>query len=109
MVDMEFRMSPDCIYSTSDLGQVDPKCEGCKWRANGQADTGAGAPSTDDHMGDSLADLRKGESGRPGIAGQGDVGKVADVAEQRGAVEQTRSAEKLEAIYPNSAIYRRSE
>ena len=29
MVDMEFRMDPNCVYATSDLGQVDPKCQGC--------------------------------------------------------------------------------
>lgn len=27
-----FRNSPDCHYSTSNLGQVDSRCEGCKWR-----------------------------------------------------------------------------
>lgn len=32
MVDMEFRMDPSCVYSTSDLGQKDKGCEGCKWR-----------------------------------------------------------------------------
>ena len=29
MVDMQFTMEPSCVYSTSDLGQVDPKCQGC--------------------------------------------------------------------------------
>lgn len=33
MVDMEFRMDPSCVYSTSRLGQKDKACEGCKWRA----------------------------------------------------------------------------
>lgn len=27
-----FRNSNDCQYTTSDLGQADPKCNGCKWR-----------------------------------------------------------------------------
>ena len=29
-----FRMSLDCEYSKSDLGQIDKRCNGCKWRAN---------------------------------------------------------------------------
>lgn len=33
MVDMEFRMSQGCIYSSSALGQADEKCQGCSWRA----------------------------------------------------------------------------
>lgn len=36
MVDMEFRMDPNCVYSSSDLGQKDPQCHGCKWRAKEQ-------------------------------------------------------------------------
>ena len=33
MVDMEFRMDPNCVYSSSRLGQEDKGCIGCKWRA----------------------------------------------------------------------------
>lgn len=32
MVSMPFRMSMDCEYTLTDLGKVDPKCEGCKWK-----------------------------------------------------------------------------
>jgi len=109
MVDVEFLMDQSCVYSTSDLGQADKQCIGCSWRANGQADTGAGAPEADMHMGDSLAGIRQGESGQLGIAGQGDVGNVADAAEHSSTDQQARAAEKLEAVHPNSAIYRRSE
>ena len=75
----------------------------------GQADTGTGAPEADVHMGDSLADLRKGEGGPVGVGGQADVGKPSDAAEHGNPPEQTRAAEKLEAVHPNAAIYRRSE
>lgn len=27
-----FRMSPECNYTHTELGQGDPKCAGCKWR-----------------------------------------------------------------------------
>lgn len=33
MVELPFVMSPDCQYSRSELGQVDGKCLGCKWKA----------------------------------------------------------------------------
>ena len=36
MVDMEFRMSEGCVYSSSDLGQADNQCQGCSWRAKEQ-------------------------------------------------------------------------
>lgn len=29
-----FRMAPDCQYTLSALGQSDPRCAGCRWRAN---------------------------------------------------------------------------
>lgn len=35
-VDMPFRMARNCVYSSSDLGQKDPQCHGCKWRAKEQ-------------------------------------------------------------------------
>lgn len=28
-----FRNRPDCGYTVSKLGQQDPRCEGCKWKA----------------------------------------------------------------------------
>lgn len=28
-----FRMSPDCQYTKSELGQKDPRCDGCSWRS----------------------------------------------------------------------------
>lgn len=31
LVPLHFRMAPECIYSTSDLGQKDKSCDGCKW------------------------------------------------------------------------------
>lgn len=102
MVDMQFRMDPSCIYSTSELGEKDEKCHGCKWKAG----AGTGSPAEPVQVGDSLADLQQGEGGPSGIGGQADVGGVADVAEQRGASEQARAAEKLEALYPGAAIYR---
>ena len=33
MVSMPFRMSPDCNYTTTALGEKDEKCQGCSWRA----------------------------------------------------------------------------
>lgn len=33
-----FRMSPDCNYTHTELGQKDPHCKGCKWRSNEGAD-----------------------------------------------------------------------
>jgi len=32
-VSMPFRMSPDCNYTTTALGEKDEKCQGCSWRA----------------------------------------------------------------------------
>lgn len=32
MVPMPFRMNPSCVYTTSELGKADKKCDGCKWR-----------------------------------------------------------------------------
>lgn len=32
MVAMPFRMSTDCNYTTTDLGQADKGCLGCSWR-----------------------------------------------------------------------------
>lgn len=29
---IEFRMSRDCQYTKTALGQIDPGCSGCKWR-----------------------------------------------------------------------------
>jgi hypothetical protein len=33
MVAVPFRMTKDCVYTTSELGRTDPGCSGCKWRA----------------------------------------------------------------------------
>lgn len=52
MVDMEFRMDPSCVYSTSDLGQKDKGCDGCRWK---QAGAGTDAPAEPVQVGDSLA------------------------------------------------------
>lgn len=32
MVAVPFRLTPGCVYRTSDLGQADPRCTGCRWR-----------------------------------------------------------------------------
>ncbi|MDD0837895.1 hypothetical protein PSQ40_04855 [Curvibacter sp. HBC61] len=29
---IHFRMEKDCVYTTSELGKADKKCEGCRWR-----------------------------------------------------------------------------
>lgn len=42
-VDVPFRMSPECQYTNSDLGQADQRCVGCRWRADG-------APKVDDQI-----------------------------------------------------------
>lgn len=31
-----FRMATDCQYTLSALGQADPRCAGCRWRASGE-------------------------------------------------------------------------
>jgi len=33
MISVPFRMSPNCQYTHTELGKVDPKCNGCKWKA----------------------------------------------------------------------------
>jgi len=43
MVDMQFRLNPSCVYSTSDLGQKDKGCDGCKWKAGAGTEVAAGA------------------------------------------------------------------
>lgn len=32
MAAMPFRMSTDCNYTTTELGQADKGCDGCTWR-----------------------------------------------------------------------------
>lgn len=32
MVAVPFRMSPECNYTHTDLGQADARCQGCSWR-----------------------------------------------------------------------------
>lgn len=108
-VDVPFRMSPDCEYSKSDLGHADKQCEGCRWRANGQADTGAGVVGTPEPVGSGVVGVLDGQGAEAGEPGTGGVQQPAGVAEEPGTGEQARAAEKLEAKHPNSAIYRRSE
>lgn len=44
MVDISFTGTPDCMYTSSPQGLVDPKCEGCKWKQPVIADNrGSGA------------------------------------------------------------------
>lgn len=31
MKEIPFRNERACVYTTSDLGKVDPKCNGCRW------------------------------------------------------------------------------
>lgn len=33
MIPVPFRMNPQCQYTRSELGKVDPRCNGCKWKA----------------------------------------------------------------------------
>lgn len=100
MVEVPFRMSTDCNYTTTELGEKDKGCDGCVWKAQPAIGSGTPAPNPNVPVGNSLADLRAGESGQPGIAGQGDVGRVADVAEQRRHLEQ---------IWPGAAAYQPTE
>ena len=37
MVDVPFRMTPECQYTHTDLGQADKGCAGCKHRVEGVA------------------------------------------------------------------------
>lgn len=32
LVQIPFRMNPECQYTLSQLGQADEKCAGCKWK-----------------------------------------------------------------------------
>lgn len=32
VISVPFRMSPDCNYTRTTLGQADARCHGCKWR-----------------------------------------------------------------------------
>ena len=43
MVDMQFRLNPSCVYSTSELGQKDEQCHGCRWKAGAGTEVAAGA------------------------------------------------------------------
>ena len=95
-IDVPFRMSPDCEYSKSDLGAADKQCEGCRWRANGQADTGAGVVDANVHMGDSVGALRGVESGSDGSQDPAGPGRASDAAEDRA---------RLESTWPGSAAY----
>lgn len=36
MVDVPFRMAPDCRYTHTELGQADKGCDGCRWKVEGK-------------------------------------------------------------------------
>jgi len=109
MVAMPFRMSPECNYTETELGQADKQCQGCKWRANGQADTGVAVVGKPEPVGSGVVGIRDGQGAEAGESGAGGLQQSAGVAEEQGVGEQARAAEELEAKYPNSAIYRRAE
>lgn len=102
MVDMEFRLDPRCVYSTSDLGMNDKGCDGCKWKAG----AGTGTPAEPVQVGDSLAGVREVEGEPSSGAGAGDVERTSATAEHGSSDQQARAAEKLEAKYPGAAMYR---
>lgn len=37
VVSFPFRMRLDCSYTTTELGQADERCHGCKWRKDNAA------------------------------------------------------------------------
>lgn len=92
MVSMPFRMSPDCNYTLTELGEKDEKCHGCKWKAG----TGVEAPDGNVPVGDSLATVCGVEGGSDGSQDPARHGSAADVAEQRRHLEQ---------IWPSAAVY----
>jgi hypothetical protein len=96
MVDMEFRMDPSCVYSTSELGMNDKGCDGCKRKAG----AGTGVAAGPMPLGDSLAGVREVEGEPSGSAGAGDVERVTASAEQRSALEKT---------WPGAALYQPTE
>ena len=96
MVDMQFRLNPSCVYSTSDLGQKDKGCDGCKWKAGAGTEVAAGPVS----LGDSLAGVCQVEGESSGDPRPGDVERASAVAEQRSALEKT---------WPTAALYQPTE
>ena len=96
MVDMEFRMDPNCIYSTSELGEKDEKCHGCKWKAGAGTEVATGPVQ----VGDGLAGVREVEGEPSGDQGAGDVERTSATAEQRSALEKT---------WPTAALYQPTE
>ena len=96
MVPMPFRMSKDCEYSTSELGQKDKGCDGCKWKAG----AGTGSPAEPVQVGDSLAGVCQVEGEPSSDTGAGDVERVTASAEQRSALEKT---------WPGAALYQPTE
>lgn len=101
MVDMQFTMDPSCVYSTSELGQADEKCTGCKWRtddAGRTPETPALADGTSLHGGiqGPLLEQSAGDSTR---SGDGGTTKPADSGD----------AKALEKRWPGAAIYQPTE
>ena len=96
MVPMPFRMSKDCEYSTSDLGEKDKACDGCKWKAG----AGTGVAAGPLPVGDSLAGVCQVEGEPSGDTRPGDVERVTATAEQRSALEKT---------WPGAAAFRSIE
>lgn len=96
MVDMQFRLNPSCVYSTSELGQKDKGCDGCKWKAGAGTEVAAGAVQ----VGDSLAGVCQVEGESSGDPRPGDVERASAVAEQRSALEKT---------WPTAALYQPTE
>jgi hypothetical protein len=96
MVPMPFRMSKDCNYKTTALGEKDKGCDGCKWKAG----AGTGVVDGPVPVGDSLAGVCQVEGEPSGDAGTGDVERVTATAEQRSALEKT---------WPGAALYQPTE
>jgi hypothetical protein len=96
MVAMPFRMSKDCNYTTTELGQKDEKCHGCKWKAG----AGTGVATGPMPLGDGVAGVREMEGESSGDQGPGDVERASAVAEQRSALEKT---------WPGAALYQPTE
>lgn len=34
LVEMPWRGTPECMYTTSEAGKTDPQCDGCYWKRN---------------------------------------------------------------------------
>jgi hypothetical protein len=96
MVPMPFRMSKDCEYSTSELGQKDKGCDGCKWKAG----AGTGVATGSVQVGDSLAGVCQVEGEPSGDTRPGDVERASASAEQR---------RHLREAWPTAQLYEPTE